>query len=236
MRKLFLALTAFLAVILATGVSALANTTGSEQVPSSVAVHTVNIKRSLSGVTTTTVDGKVTKVVPASVLIDDPYNDYVFAKINICNDNNIGTTWPIQTAQGYFESGNSTVLFSYAPPGSGTCGFPDSQTVHYSVYNQVDNSCFQLTGGFYTRASDGLRVWTGNIQAQMNNYYFACKDTAQIRANTISRLIGNSVGLASYNDPDEGCVMNRTFSRTYWYAGTCERNRLYYLVLYNYHA
>ncbi|MGW6282005.1 hypothetical protein [Kribbella sp. NPDC055071] len=188
--------------------------------------HRVEISGSISGGITTRIDG----VVASANKVDAYYNGFKFDSKQLCQDNNIGTTWPIEAAGNGFESGSVNPVLVYAPPGSNCVAsqWPDWRVIRYSVYNAADGACFKVSGDAYDGAP---RLWAGNINVQMNNSYSSCKATVQYRANRVSQATGVVLGLSQYNGPasDNASIMNNYYAHTYSYAGSTDRTNLYWL-------
>lgn len=194
-------------------------------------VHYVSIVTYADGHTEKTVDGKRLPAVtfPAFRYINAwYYTGQGFQSEFICQDNNIGTTYPLQTAGNYFESGLNTVTLAFEPTETtaNCANYSDAQTIHYSVYNDgsANAGCYKTSG--FTAG----QTWTHN-DTQINNYPdIGCGSTAQARANAASGATGNAVGLEDYfSSAETGCVMNKYWQPIYYWAGSCDRNRLYYI-------
>lgn len=176
---------------------------------------------------TTMIDGKM---IPTGALGSPqprPWylNGFRFNGLYVCQDNNIGTTFPLQTAGNYHEYNASPIIISMegTEAAAGCAGYDDSQIIHYSMYHSSVEVCWKIYGA-WTQPGDGYNHWF-HVDAQINGTHAWCSDTDQVRANTPSRLTGAVIGLTSYQNADTGYVMNKTRMFEYWYAGIGDNAR-----------
>lgn len=149
----------------------------------------------------------------------------------ICVQNNIGQLWNIDGADNWFESGVNTVILNDRFPawGDPACSvhYVGSQIITVGTYNDGSSNCFEVNAyslnGKYTQpVGIGMNVSAASA---------GCRDTAQHRNNNISEALGSALGLALFTDYFNftACIMNEYYSNLYNYAGTDDRNALYYL-------
>lgn len=175
------------------------------------------------------INGQVVPESPSKALLY-PYSDLEFRGSYICQDNNIGSTFPLEAAGDYLEAGASRVVLAAAGTETPTncTNYPDSQTIHYSVFNSTVQQgpafCWRLSGSIDTVSQPNL--WRGNVQAQLNNLPPECRGDAQTRANITSSLTGAAIGLAPYSDTSQFCVMNLFFHYQIWWAQKCDTDRI----------
>ncbi|MEU4191844.1 hypothetical protein AB0E69_08100 [Kribbella sp. NPDC026611] len=227
-------------MIAALAATALAGLAGLQAAPSSAApepaprpaLHNVEISLSVDGRISTRVDGKADtqvaeKAAPGKVLTTY-YTGWKFQNKQICQDNNIGSMWPIEAAGNAFESGTLNPVLTYVGPGANCpASIPLYQTIHYSVYNAADNRCSKASG---KRTGSAPEIWATEVYIEMNNYYASCKSSNQHLANHVSRITGIVLGLAEFTETaGNAYIMNTANANTYSYAGTGDRNNLYYL-------
>lgn len=215
-------------VLASFGVVAIPSNAKSTEAVSGQQLHSVEITGDVNGKVVKKIDGRVVPAAPTKALYSI-YTNLEFRGPYICQDNRIGTKYPLEAAGDYFEMGASHAVLVLQGVETNSCAqnYADSQIIHFSVFNAQQNSphlCWKVTGSIDTVSQPNY--WRGNVQAQINNAVLDCMDDAQKRANTTSELIGNTIGLTAYNDLDQQCVMNLVMHFTIWWAQPCDTNRL----------
>ncbi|GAA0948767.1 hypothetical protein GCM10009554_46740 [Kribbella koreensis] len=226
MRHRIIAALAGTALVCVAGLQAAPGIAASGKAPQPT-LHNAEFSVGVDGKTTTRIDGKVATAAPGKVLTNY-YNGWRFQNKTICQDNNIGATWPIEAAGNAFESGTVNPVLTYAGPGSNCpASIPPYQVIHYSVYNANDNRCSKATGQW---TGDAPKIWATEVEIQMNNYYPSCKSSAQHLANHVSRITGQALGLAEFTETSGNpYIMNTGNANIYSYAGSGDRTNLYWL-------
>lgn len=190
-----------------------------------------------AGLTLSAPAGAVSSVsaVPAAVstatITHTPWTGERFPTRYICVQNNIGTTWAIDTADNYFESGSNTVVVYDLFPGEGDppCSqfYYSAQILHVSTYNSSNATCYQVST---PATSNGRYTDSVVIGLNVNSSANYCRDTAQHRNNVISQALGYAFGLAPFYSCSTyaSSIMNDCHPN-YNFAGTDDRNSLYWL-------
>jgi hypothetical protein len=167
------------------------------------------------------------------MLVTFPYTGKKFQYRWICVQNNVGTTWAIDTIDNYFESGSNTVVLTDLYPGEGdpTCsqgGFYGNQILVVSTYNSADSTCYQLNLPY---TANGVYQGTPVIGMNVNASAGYCRSTLQRRNNTMSQALGQMFGLANFYSATswQASIMNNYNDTRYNYAGSDDRNALYNL-------
>lgn len=164
------------------------------------------------------------------------YTGWQFAHRSICFQNNVGVYWNNVTAENAFESGTNTVVFYDHTGYNGglscaAAGWAARDILTYTTYSVNDGACSKFT------ANSAGGVITGNAIIWMNNSPSrpaTCVDTLQHRNNAVSQAIGGAIGLSPFTSSTNltAAVMNRYFANSYNYAGSDDRNALYWLYYY----
>jgi hypothetical protein len=171
------------------------------------------------------------KEVTDTILAHTPWTGKHFAGRYLCVQNNIGSFWDIENAAYAYESGTSTVIANYRPPvswGGQPCltSYVESQIVLVGTYNGPTNQCYTVN----LPGADASGHYVDQVGIAMNaSGGSGCTGTLQRRNNNISQAVGNSFGLANFEDSTgwSGSVLNEHWASVYNFAGADDRTSLY---------
>jgi hypothetical protein len=158
------------------------------------------------------------------------WTGYRFNSAYACVQNNIGTTWSIDLADNYLESGTATMILNDRFPAWGdqpcSVGYTDSQIILVGTYNEASTKCWHISG------TSSAGRYTGHVTVAMNVSATSavCRDTAQHRNYYISTALSHAVGLAQFLQCGAwtSSVNNLCYKDSYNFAGTDDRNSLYW--------
>lgn len=178
-------------------------------------------------ITSVKIDGQQVPLQQASYAI---YNFYRFAGTYICQNDNIGGGyyWPTIGVGNYFEYGASPIVLANdnGETAAHCTSYPFHQRINYGLFSAPPSGgCYFWSGTSILQ--NGYRYWAedDNINAQLNSQCDVYG--AQFRANLLSRVTGQMMGLNTYSVSTEtGCVMNYYWAYSYDYAASCDTNRL----------
>lgn len=196
-------------------------------------IHTATQEGDAAGNVKAYIDGKMVPTGAASSLASFPFNGFKFGGTYVCQDDNIGggVYYPTVQAGNFLEAGQSPIVLANdnGETTKDCVNYTDEQTMHYSLYNTSGtNACWKTTGAWTIQ--NGWNIWF-HMDAMINVNPLFCGNTAQHRANTVSRVTGAALGLVNYGPTGNGdnCIMNSWYIDVYSYAGTCETGRLGWL-------
>lgn len=179
------------------------------------------------------VDGKVVAAPTAVTASHTPWTGKSFNSQYVCVQNNIGTTWPIDTADNYFESGVKTLIFNDRFPawGDASCissGYVEGQILMIGTMQQSNTVCYIFNG----TSVNGKYIDLSLAMNASSYSYSACRNTQQKLNNNISQGIGNAAGLANFISSTSwaGSIENGWYEDSYSFAGGDDRTSLCYLM------
>lgn len=161
--------------------------------------------------------------------ISVPWTGKRFNTRYICVQNNIGSTWAIDTADNYFESGSNTVVVYDQALNEGDPGcsqfYYDSQIIVMGTYNSASQDCFSVV---LPPTANGRYQSHVIIAMNVSAASAVCRSDSQAKNNSVSQALGVAFGLQIFNDSVnlQSSIMNLKNQYKYNFAGVDDRNSL----------